>query len=214
MATAIVSPPEAPALTSAWFPYRMTAEEYFRAIEADVFQHQRRIELWEGQIYEKMAKKLPHSGSHSLVLAALFRALPNDWSIWSENPILVDDFTAPLPDVTVIRGTPHVYTSRGSFPKFGEIGLVVEVAETSLRKNLTDTLKVYARAELPYYWVVNLVVGRVEVYSEPRVDGDLASYGKAEMFGRGQDVPVVLDNHEVARIPVNDLLPLPKEATR
>ena len=46
------------------------------------------------------------------------------------------------------------------------------------------------------------------------MDGGVASYAKAEMFGRGQDVLLVLDNHEVARIAVNDLLPLPKEATR
>jgi hypothetical protein len=212
MATAILSPPESPAETSAWFPYRMTAEEYFRAIEADVFVHNRRIELWEGQIYEKMAKKRPHSIATNKVARALILAMPEGWSCWLESPILLDDFTAPLPDVAVVRGMSDDYADRGN-PRAEEIGLVIELADSTLRKNLTKTLAVYARAGLSCYWVVNLVARRIEVFSNPRVEGETASYASSATFAPGQDVPLVLDNHEVARIAVNDLLPLPKEAT-
>ena len=47
----------------------------------------------------------------------------------TENPILVNDFSAPLPDFALIRGTANDYARRGSVPNPGEIGLVVEVAE-------------------------------------------------------------------------------------
>ena len=87
-----------------------------------MFPRSLRIELWEGQIYEKMAKKLPQSGSQNLVVPTLMRTLPRDWCTWAESPILVDDFTPPLPDVAVVRGNPNFYTSRGSFPKADEIG--------------------------------------------------------------------------------------------
>jgi Uma2 family endonuclease len=206
MATAILSPSEAPVGPSEWTTYRMTAEEYFRAIDADVFEHNRRIELWEGQIYEKMAKKRPHTISSSKLLNALFPVLPEGWYFGFECPILIDDFTAPLPDAVVIRGRPDDYSVRGS-PKGNEIGLVIEVADTSLRKNLTTTLAVYARAGLPCYWIVNLVARRVEVYTKPRIVGDTSSYESSEVFEPGQDVPLVLDNQRIASIPVNDLLP-------
>jgi Uma2 family endonuclease len=185
----------------------MTAEEYFRAIDADVFAHNRRIELWEGYIHEKMAKKLPHTVSQGKIMLALTQHLPEGWTLWPEGPILIDDFTAPLPDLAIVRGRLDDYYRRGSNPKSGEIGLVIEVAETSRRKNPSESLKVYARAELPHYWLVNLVAARVEVYSQPRIEGAVASYAMVHMFESGNDVPLVLENQEVARIPVRDILP-------
>jgi Uma2 family endonuclease len=187
-------------------PYRMTAEQYFRAIEADVFPPDHRIELWDGRIYEKMAKKKPHFVSSTKVAGALFRWLPAGWTPWLENPILLNDFTAPLPDAAVVRGHADDYMVRGA-PKAEDIGLVIELADSSLRKDFTKTLSVYARAGIPCYWVVNLVARKIHVFSKPRIEGETASYELAEVFEPGQDVPLVLDDREVARIPVRDLLP-------
>jgi hypothetical protein len=210
MATASLNPAATPAATAGLpegVPYRLSAADYFRMVDAEIIPHDRRVGLWEGRLYEKRAKNLPHAGAQNLVLAALMRVVPGDWCLWSESPILVDDFSATLPDLTIVRGTPNVYTRRGLVPKVGEIGLVVEVAESSLRKNLSETLQIYARAGLPLYWVLNLVARRVEVYSQPVVEGESARYASAESFEPGSDVPLVLDGHEVARIPVRDLLP-------
>jgi hypothetical protein len=209
MATATLSPPEVPAESPEWVPYRMTAEEYFKAVEADVFPPDRRIELWEGQIYEKMARKRPHSIAASKFAVSLLPSLPKGWFPWLESPILIDDFTAPLPDLAIIRGEPDDYGDRGN-PTAGDIGVVIELADSNLRKNRTKTLAIYARAGLPCYWLVNLVAGRVEVYSKPRIEGEVASYASAEFFEPGNDVPLVLDNREVARIPVSDLVPQQK----
>ena len=192
-------------------PYRLSANDYFRMVDADIIPTERRVGLWEGYLYEKMAKKMAHSGASSKVTTALIRAIPNEWCLWPENPILIDNFTAPLPDVSVVRGCSDDYTGRDSVPKAGEVGLVVELAESSLRKNLTTTLQIYARAGLPVYWVVNLVARRVEVYSEPRVEeSGVARYTSVAMFEGDQDVPLVLDGREIALIPASDLIP--KEA--
>jgi len=211
MATATVT--ETPTATAApaglpeGVPYRLTAADYFRMVEEDIIPYDRRVGLWRGQLYEKMAKKLRHAGSQNLSLLALMRILPEGWCLWSESPILVDDFSAPLPDLCVVRGNPNVFTRRGSSPKLNEIGLVVEVADTSLRKNLTETLQTFARAGLPCYWVVNLVALRVEVYSGPEVAGEVARYATSAFFEPGTAVPLMLDGHEVGRIPAGDLLP-------
>ena len=212
MATAtVMETPTAPAAPAAdlpeGVPYRLSADDYFRMVDADIIPADRRVGLWKGRLYEKMAKKLPHSGAQNLLVPALLRVLPGEWCLWGESPILVDDFTAPLPDLSLVRGNPNVYTRRGSVPKLGEIGLVVEVADTSLRKNLTETLQTYARAGLPCYWVVNLVDRRVEVYSDPRVEDGVARYAASEVFEAGRDVPLVLDGRAIASIPARDLLP-------
>jgi Uma2 family endonuclease len=192
--------------------YRMTADEFFRAVEAEVFPRDRRIELWEGLLYEKMAKKIPHSVTTSK-LYALARVLPPGWTFWPENPILTDAFTAPLPDAAVVRGTPDDYARRGSVPKAGEIGLVVELADATLKRNLKETLAKYAASGLPAYWVVNLVDRRIETFTDPQPAAGAAAFARAERFGPGEEVPLLLDGLEVARVPVNDLLPEPKNPT-
>ena len=155
-----------------------------------------------------MAKKLPHAGASGMAAMTLVRALPDGRCFRPENPILINDFTAPLPDVAIVRGTPADYTRRGSVPNAEEIGLVVEITEASLRKNLTTTLQIYACAGLPVYWIVSLVARRVEVYSEPRVeDGGVARFTSIAMFEDDQGVPLVLAGHEVARIAARALMP-------
>ncbi len=215
MATVSINPPDAQTGTEesspghpSCVPYRLSADDYFRMVDADIIPSERRVWLWEGQLYEKMAKKLPHAVGQNMLFAALMKAWPEGWSPWSESPILVNDFSAPLPDFALVRGALRHYEARGSVPRADEVGLVVEVADSSLRKNLTKTLQTYALAGLPVYWVINLVAKRVEVYSQPGVvEGGLAGYASAQMFEIGQDVPLVLDGREVARIPAADLLP-------
>jgi Uma2 family endonuclease len=187
-------------------PYRLTAAEYLRMVEHEIIPTDRRIGLWEGQLYEKMAKRLPHPVASSEVAVALIRGLPGGWSIWPENPILLNEFTAPIPDMTVVRGVADDYIRRGSNPVPVDIGLVIELADSSLTRDLLQSLQTYARAGLPVYWVVNLVKNRIEVYSQPRVEGDTARDTVSETFEPGKDVPLILDGQEVARIPARDLL--------
>ncbi|MCA1686306.1 MAG: Uma2 family endonuclease [Planctomycetia bacterium] len=209
MATATVNPttPASTVETPEGVLYRLTASDYFRMVDADILPPDRRVGLWKGRLYEKMAKKLPHSVAASKVITALVRSLPEGWCPWPENPISIDDFTAPLPDFSLVRGPADAYVRHGTVPKLDEIGLVVGLADTSLRKNLTETLQTYARAGLPCYWVINLVARRVEVYTDPRVEEGVARYATLNVFEAGKDVPVVLDGRAVAVIPARDLLP-------
>jgi Uma2 family endonuclease len=210
-ATETLPPPETEAPPNGLpegVPYRLSAADFFRMVELDIIPRERRVGLWEGQLYEKMGKNLPHSISTTLAATVLMRLLPADWCVWIESPVLVNDETAPLPDLTVVRGPVRDYLRRGSNPAVADIGLVLEVADTSLRKNLTRSLRTYARAGIPVYWVVNLVANRVEVYSQPIIEGDAARYASAEVFEPGKEVPLVLGGREVARIPARDLLPV------
>jgi Uma2 family endonuclease len=214
MGTASLQPPAAaeppaPVVTlPEGVPYRLSAEDYFRMVDTDIIPNDRRVGLWEGRLYEKMPKNLAYAAASSMIMTVLFRAIPEGWFMSLERPIVVDEFTVPFPDISVVRGDPDLYYQRGSQPKVNEIGLAIEMADPSLKKNLTTSLQTYAGAGLPVYWVVSLESRRVEVYSDPQIAGEgAARYAKAETFGLGQDVPLVLDGREVARVPANDLLP-------
>jgi Uma2 family endonuclease len=92
------------------------------------------------------------------------------------------------------------------YPEAGDVGLLIEVAVTSLRADLTTALEHYARAGIPAYWVVDVPGRRVLVHIEPRVVDGRGEYARIETYRPGQGLPLVLDGQEVARIPFDELL--------
>jgi Uma2 family endonuclease len=188
-------------------PYHLSAEVFLRMVETEILPRDRRVYLWDGVLYEKMAKKIAHAVTSETARLALSSAIPVGWSLWGENPILVDDFTAPLPDLTVVRGQARDYFSRNAVPKASDIGLVIEIADATLGKNLNASLTRYAAAGLPTYWLVNLITCRIEVYSAPAGPVGSATYTSRDEFALGQEIPLVLDGLVVSRIPVSAMLP-------
>jgi Uma2 family endonuclease len=63
--------------------------------------------------------------------------------------------------------------------------------------------RVYAAGGIPTYWIVNLVAGRLLVYTNPGPDG----YRTSQIFTAEEEVPVVLEGREVGRIAVGEILP-------
>ncbi len=113
--------------------YRITALEFFRAVDADIFPDEARIFLGNGRILTKRARSLTHAATAEILRSALATVIPDGWAFWGENPIHSQEFSAPLPDLCLIRGSPNDYFRRGSYPRAVEIALVVEIAESSPR---------------------------------------------------------------------------------
>lgn len=178
--------------------YRFTVDEYER-MAGDLDDPQ--VELIDGYVVKKMGKKPPHIWAAGSVLEALETLLPHGWSWRKEDPVRIPDFDEPEPDVVIVRGTREDYRRR--IPGPADVALLVEVAETSLERDRGKKLTAYAKGDIPLYWIVNLVDAQVEVYSSPGLDG----YQSSQVFKAGQDVPVVIDGHEVGRIAVADILP-------
>ena len=88
-----------------------------------------------------------------------------------------------------------------------DCAIVVEIADTTLRRDRGQKKRLYARARVPEYWIVNLVDRQVEVYTEPTGPGRKPDYRKPTVYGSTDAVPVVIDGREVGRLNVADLLP-------
>ena len=202
MATTIAAP--APPATTArgGRPYRLTIEQYYRMIEAGVFPASDRVELWEGQLVAKMTKNQPHVIALGNLYELLVRMVPVGWYVAQEDPIALGADKVPEPDISIVRGVRRDYPHRP--PTGQDVALVVEVADTSLSKDLGEMYAAYASQAIPVYWVVNLVAGRIEVYSDPAAP---ATYRVRHDYGPDDQVPVVLDGREFGRVTVRDVLP-------
>jgi Uma2 family endonuclease len=104
----------------------------------------------------------------------------------------------------VIRG-PRA-RNRGHHPFAADVGLVIEVSGSSLPIDRGDKARIYARAGIPVYWVVNVVDKIVEVFTQPSGPTDAPAYAQRDDYPVGTAVPVVLDGNTVGSIPVADIM--------
>ncbi len=87
------------------------------------------------------------------------------------------------------------------------MALAVEVADETLRRDRTTKKRIYARAGIPVYWIVNLPERRIEVYTDPTGPGEHPDYRRHEDYAAPAEVPVLIDGRQVGRVPVAALLP-------
>ncbi|MCA9185807.1 MAG: Uma2 family endonuclease [Pirellulaceae bacterium] len=162
------------------------------------------IELIEGYLVRKMIKSPLHSAATALARRKFSNLVPLRWSVDSQEPITTHD-SEPEPDIVVIRGLREQYRDRHPGP--GDVGLVVEIADSSLQRDRGWKKRAYASAGIPTYWIVNLVDRVIEVYSQPSGEMPAADYARFTAHQGDDTIPVVLDGHEIGRLSANDLLP-------
>jgi hypothetical protein len=183
---------------------RITVAQYKRLIEAGVLTPDDKVELLEGLIVLREPRDPPHDGTCGIIADLLNSILPDGWNYRCLSALELSD-SVPEPDFALVRGDARTYTTRHPTP--ADTGLLVEVANTSLLRDRQDKARIYARANVVCYWIVNLEDRRVEVHTQPSGPVALPAYASVQSYGAGDSVPLLLDGVGVASIPVADLLP-------
>jgi Uma2 family endonuclease len=197
--TAVLSVPP-PAVAAGPEPYRFSVAQYHTMVAAGVFRPDDRIELIRGIVVKKMTKHSPHILAGKKVRRAIEGVLPVGWHAQTQDPIVLPE-GEPEPDLSVIRGEMEDYATRK--PTAADVGLVVEVSDSSLAADRGEKLRGYAEGGVQLYWIVNLVDGQLEVHTDPR--GDV--YTTVTTLRPGEQVTLTLDGTALVPIPVRDLLP-------
>lgn len=181
-----------------------TRAEYDRLIEIGVFRSGDPIELLGGDLVVAEPQSGPHYTAIYLAEEALRRVFGPAWLVRTQAPIALDDESEPEPDVAVAEGPPREFSSEHPARPV----LVVEVALSSLALDRDYKGSLYARAQLPDYWIVNLADRVLEIYRQPMAEASAA-------FGWRYASTVVLGPESVAAplaapgavVLVADLLP-------
>jgi Uma2 family endonuclease len=184
--------------------WRMNVEQYHEMIEAGILTEDDPVELLEGLLVEKMSKTPPHVLSTHLTRTSIERLAPASWFVNTHDPITTVD-SEPEPDVSVARGYPRQYLARHPLPQ--DLALVVEVSDSSLQRDRTMKQRIYARAGISVYWIINLIDGRIEVYTDPTGPEEKPSYRQRSDYGPADEVPFIIEGREIGRIAVRDVLP-------
>ena len=206
--SAIIDPARVSAASACEIPaeqfWRISVENYHEMLRADIIQSGDPVELLEGWLVQKMPKKPSHVIASELLRDAIAAILSSGWYINSQQPITLDD-SEPEPDLSVVRGTRRDHLE--SNPSPSDLAFVVEVADASLLRDQSLKKRIYARAGIVEYWIVNLRDRQIEVHSLPTGPAESPEYLRQQIFTHEQSITLRLDGQAVGEIAVSDLLP-------
>lgn len=76
-----------------------------------------------------------------------------------------------------------------------------------LEGRLIRKQRVYARAGIALYWIINLGQRQIEVYTLP--SGPVAEpvYGRREDYSASAEIPVIIGGQQLGTLRVSDLMP-------
>lgn len=183
---------------------RFSVSQYHEMIAAGILTDADPVELLEGWLVPKMVKNPPHSTARHFATKALEQILPSGWHVRSQEPITLID-SEPEPDMAVVRGEPEQYDRAHPGPQ--DAALVVEVADASLVRDRSIKKRIYARAGIPVYWIINLPERRIEVYTDPAGPIESPDYRRREDFSAETEVPLAIEGLQLGCIAVAGLLP-------
>lgn len=183
---------------------RFTVDEYHHLIQTGVLTEDDPVELLEGRLVTKMPHNPPHDGTIQVTDEVIHRHLPTGWRIRIQSAITTTD-SEPEPDLVIARGNARTYLTRHPGPQ--DIATLIEVADSSLARDRGDKSRLYARASIAIYWIINLGDLQVEVYTDPTGPDPTPTFRQRQDYGLDDAVPLVIGGQEVARIPVRDLSP-------
>ncbi len=178
---------------------RFTRREVEAMLDAGVFEGQR-FELIDGDLIDKMGQKPPHAFAIQRLqdlLILIFGATRVRVQLPMEAGAADREKSVPEPDLAVAKEAKYEYRDR--HPSGAEMLLVVEVADTTIRPDLTRKRDLYANAGVREYWVLDLNGRRLVVHRDLVTDS--AKYSQIESYS---DIEAV--SLEQRAVKVADLL--------
>ena len=175
---------------------RWTREEYHRLGDAGFFDGER-VELLNGEIWTLPPQGTPHFSAIRRSTASMEEVFGTGFEMRQQAPIVLDDSSEPEPDVVVVPGSPLDYEDHHPSP--GEVRLLIEVSDSTLRKDRGEKAEDYARAGIADYWIINLVHRQLEIHRDPAVLSDGAVYRTKKILLAGETVtPLFAPGAEVS----------------
>ena len=182
---------------------RITIKEYDSMIKTGVFNKDDNIELLNGVIVEKMPKGTKHATLNDIIATRLIQKFGERACIRNQNPIWLDDFSEPEPDIVLVK--PPLERYFDNHPTPSEIFLIIEIADSTLDYDRNTKSLAYARAEIQQYLLLNVQDRTIEDYREPSADG----YQSKQTYRAEQTFN--LTAFPDLQLEVNDFLPVEKE---
>jgi len=133
--------------------------------EARILTPDDRVELLNGELIEMSPIGPRHAAAVRRLTRLFNRRLGTVAAVSVQNPIALDDYSEPQPDITILRPRADEYEAEHPAPR--DVLLLVEVMDTSQDYDRGRKLRSYADDGIQEVWLVDLSAEVVEVYRRP-----------------------------------------------
>jgi len=147
------------------YKHSLSVKEYHLLWKAGLLND--RIELIEGVIYDMAPIGGKHISLTNLLTMTLARCVdPLEWTIQVQSSIKLDNHSEPEPDLCILNKSADALMGR--IANAEDVYLVIEVADSTLQHDTTVKAPLYAKNDIPHYWVFNLKENSLLIYTDPQ----------------------------------------------
>ena len=166
-----------------------TVDKYEKMIETGILGKDDRVELIRGEIVKKELISLRHAACVARLMALFTTRFGSSAIVWPQNPIRIGGHSMPEPDVALLKPSTDFYSEARPTPQ--DVLLLVEVADSSVARDKSAKVPLYAEANVPELWIVDLIENVIEVYADPA--GGAYRKVSGSKSGDTLSVPIALD---------------------
>ncbi len=147
----------------------LSVHDYHLMVEAGVLAPDERVELIAGQLYKMAAKGTAHSAAVTRIERVLKAGLGDRVLLRFQDPIELDDYSEPEPDIAVVKVDPLDYEEHHPTPS--EVYLLIEVADSTLKRDRELKAPAYAQSGIQDYWILDVNQRQLYVFRSPTATG-------------------------------------------
>lgn len=142
-----------------------TPGEFREMYESGLLEPDQRWELIEGEIVAMSPMKSPHMHYTMIMARLLSQAAGQSFLVASPGVVETSDLSQLQPDLLLLGSSADQYIEHLPSPE--DIVVVIEVSDSTLDFDLSTKMRLYARAQMREYWVVDVRSARAIVHREP-----------------------------------------------
>src|SRR5882724_2460368 len=133
---------------------RINVDEFFRIVESGVLGEDARVELIDGEIIDMEPIGIDHGWVVDYLTASFHASLGSRVVVRTQGALRLDEWNFFLPDITLLKGPLNRYRRR--HPTVDDTLLVIEVADSSLRKDMNVKRPIYVRQAAEEIWIIDV----------------------------------------------------------
>ncbi|MFN8513348.1 MAG: Uma2 family endonuclease [Thermomicrobiales bacterium] len=134
-----------------------TLAEYHHLGDIGVLGEDDRVELIEGEIVTLETITGHHMWGVIHFTHGMSELPGKTWLVSVQNPVHLFGDTEPQPDIALLRPE----AARPVIPSAVDVYLIVEVSDTTLAYDCGRKRQLYARADIPEYWIMDIAGRRI-----------------------------------------------------
>ncbi len=142
-------------------PHRFTLDDVLRMQDAGILDESARVELIDGGLVEMASEGAPHTWAKMQIAYALMARAKDEIFVVVDSTLRLAPTYAPDPDLYIYDAALPLTRVNGA-----NVGLVIEIAQSTVAKDLSIKAELYAQHGVRDYWVVDVNTNVITVHRD------------------------------------------------